>query len=46
MREIAVEASFRRMMDSPSMKIMHDDFQRYMQGMMRGEGRGGSGGLT
>ncbi len=35
MREIAVERSFQVMMDSPSMKIMHDDFQRYMQGMMQ-----------
>jgi hypothetical protein len=30
MREIAMEASFRRMFFSPSMKIMHDEFQRYM----------------
>ncbi|MCW5764587.1 MAG: hypothetical protein KIT68_01260 [Phycisphaeraceae bacterium] len=35
MREIAAEPSFRRMMNSPSMKIMHDDFQVYMQDMVR-----------
>ncbi|QOJ01386.1 MAG: hypothetical protein HRU70_13175 [Phycisphaeraceae bacterium] len=30
MREIAAEESFRRMFTGPSMKIMHDDFQRYI----------------
>jgi len=34
MREIAAERSFRAMMGSPSMKIMHDDFQHYMQRVM------------
>jgi len=29
-RDIAGEASFRRMIGSRSMKIMHDDFQRYI----------------
>ncbi len=35
MREIAAEASFRRMMSSPNMKIMHDEFHRYMLAMVR-----------
>lgn len=30
MRAIAAEKSFRQMMASPSMKIMHDEFQRYI----------------
>lgn len=30
MRAIAAEKSFRTMMASPSMKIMHDDFQKYI----------------
>ncbi len=30
MREIAAERSFRLMWRSPSMKIMHDEFQKYM----------------
>ncbi|MBL8764220.1 MAG: hypothetical protein JNM07_08115 [Phycisphaerae bacterium] len=34
MRIIASEETFRRMMASPSMKIMHDDFQRYIQRMI------------
>lgn len=33
-REIAGEASFRRMLGGRSMKIMHDDFQRYMERML------------
>lgn len=35
MREIAAEESFRRMFDSRSMKIMHDEFQTYMSEMVR-----------
>jgi hypothetical protein len=35
MRDLAKEASFRKMMTSPSMKIMHDEFQTYMQTMVR-----------
>ncbi len=35
MREVAAEPSFRRMMNSPNMKIMHDDFHRYMLGMVK-----------
>ncbi len=30
MKQIVAEASFRRMMTSPSMKILHDDFQAYL----------------
>jgi hypothetical protein len=35
MRDIAAEASFRKTMASPNMKIMHDDFARYMERMVR-----------
>lgn len=44
-REIVVEPSFQRMMATPSMKIMHDEFQRYMVGMMEetAAGKGASG---
>lgn len=31
MREVAQEKSFRSMIDNPSMKILHDDFDRYMR---------------
>ncbi len=34
MREIAAEPSFRAMMASPAMKIMHDRFQVYMQAVI------------
>jgi len=30
-RQIAAEPTFQRMMASPAMKIMHDDFQAYVQ---------------
>lgn len=30
MQVIAAEPAFRKMINSPSMKIMHDDFQRYV----------------
>ncbi len=30
-REIVVEPSFQKMMNTPSMKIMHDGFQQYIQ---------------
>lgn len=36
MRDIAGEPSFRKMMGSPNMKIMHDDFQRFMAEIVRG----------
>ena len=35
MRDIAAEPSFRRTINSPSMKIMHDDFQAYILEMVR-----------
>lgn len=35
MRDIASEESFRRMIASPSMKILHDDFERYIHAMVR-----------
>ena len=37
MREIAREESFRSMMEGPNMKILHDDFQAYVQRMVRQE---------
>lgn len=33
MRDIAAEESFQKMVGSPSMKILHDDFQRYIEEM-------------
>lgn len=33
-REIVAEPSFRKMLGGRSMKILHDDFQRYMERMM------------
>jgi hypothetical protein len=35
MRQIVAEPSFRRMMASPSMKIMHDEFQAYIDAVVR-----------
>lgn len=35
MRDIASERSFRTMMNNPSMKILHDDFQAYIMRMIR-----------
>jgi hypothetical protein len=37
MREIAKEASFRAMMESPNMKILHDEFQAYVHEMVAEE---------
>jgi hypothetical protein len=34
MKDIVAEESFRAMWKSPSMKFMHDEFHRYMQGMV------------
>ena len=34
MREVAQEKSFRSMIDNPSMKIMHDDFDVYMRRLL------------
>ena len=35
MRQIGQEESFRRMIDAPSMKIMHDDFDAYVRALLR-----------
>ncbi len=37
MRDIAAEESFQKMMRSPSMKILHDDFQAFVVSMMNEE---------
>ncbi len=37
MREITREESFRAMMEGPNMKILHDDFQDYVQRMVAQE---------
>ena len=34
-RDIATEDSFKRMMANPAMKILHDDFQLYVEGLVR-----------
>lgn len=38
-KEIATEESFQRMMRSPAVKIMHDDFQEYLEQYRRDEER-------
>jgi hypothetical protein len=43
MLDIASEASFQRMMAAPSMKIMHDEFQGYMLGVLRRAQQRGAG---
>lgn len=35
MREVAQEQSFRKMLDNPSMKIMHDEFDTYIRALLR-----------
>jgi hypothetical protein len=35
MRQFGDEESFRRMLDSPSMKIMHDDFDKYVRALLK-----------
>lgn len=35
MRDIVAEQSFRKMMSANSMKIMHDEFQEYMERMLQ-----------
>lgn len=35
MKDIAAEASFRRMFTARSMKILHDEFQQYIEGMVK-----------
>ena len=34
MKDVAAEPSFRRMLASPAMKIMHDDFEKYIRGVV------------
>src|SRR5262245_30069549 len=34
MVQISQEESFRRMIDNPAMKIMHDDFDTYLRGLL------------
>jgi hypothetical protein len=34
-QQIGQEASFRRMIENPAMKIMHDDFERYLRTLLR-----------
>jgi len=36
MWQLGREESFRRMLESPAMKIMHDDFDTYVRGLLRG----------
>jgi hypothetical protein len=36
MRDIATEESFQKMVGSPSMKILHDDFQKYLEDLAAG----------
>ena len=38
MLQIGQEESFRRMIENPAMKIMHDDFDAYMRGVLRSSG--------
>jgi hypothetical protein len=35
MWEVGQEESFRRMIDNPSMKIMHDEFESYVRALLR-----------
>jgi hypothetical protein len=34
MRQLSREESFQRMLDNPAMKIMHDDFDAYVRGLL------------
>ena len=38
MLQIAQEESFRRMIENPAMKIMHDDFDAYLRTLLRTSG--------
>jgi hypothetical protein len=40
MWQLGREESFRRMLDSPAMKIMHDDFDTYVRALLRGPSPG------
>jgi hypothetical protein len=44
MAAIEQEESFKKMFYAPSMKILHDEFQELMEGLMQGRGRGEGGG--
>jgi hypothetical protein len=46
MKVIEQEESFRKMISTPSMKILHDDFQRYITEMTRQIGRWKGGGTA
>jgi hypothetical protein len=35
MQQIGQEESFRRMIENPAMKIMHDDFEKYVRALLR-----------
>ena len=35
MQQVAQEKSFRAMIDTPAMKIMHDDFETYVRALLR-----------
>ena len=35
MRQLGSEDSFRRMLENPAMKIMHDDFDTYVRALLR-----------
>jgi hypothetical protein len=35
MWQVGQEQSFRRMLENPAMKIMHDDFEAYLRGLLR-----------
>jgi hypothetical protein len=35
MQQVAQEPSFRRMLDNPAMKIMHDDFEKFLRTLLR-----------
>ena len=39
MRQIGQEESFRRMIDNPAMKIMHDDFETYLRALLNAPAR-------
>ena len=42
MQQVAEEDSFRKMIDNPAMKIMHDEFDMYLRGLLRGSLRASS----
>lgn len=46
MQQIAREESFRRMIENPAMKIMHDDFERYIRSLLLQQPPPGQPGTT